>query len=202
MINSYKEYKEYLEADRTSLARKRTVRTLLFDDVWRYQRLMRRLEYLTNCKKNPLARLITAYRFRKLGSRLGFSISINVFGPGLSIAHAGTIVVNSGARIGANCRLHTCVNIGTEAGKRFEAPVIGDNCYIAPGAKIFGNIAIGPNVVIGANAVVNRSFHEGNATLAGVPAKRVSAKTSLGLLIQGHAPLANGAQLAMSRVDP
>jgi len=185
MITSYKEYLQYLEADRISLNRTESLKELLFDDVWKFQRLMRRLEYLTNCKKNIILRKLVAYRYMNLGRRLGFTIPINVFGPGLSIAHAGTIVVNAGARIGANCRLHVCVNIGTEAGKSNEAPNIGDNCYIAPGAKIFGKINLGHNMVIGANAVVNKSFPEGNVTIGGVPAKVISKKTSTGLLIKG-----------------
>jgi serine O-acetyltransferase len=117
---------------------------------------------------------------------LGFSIPINVFGPGLSIAHRGTIVVNHGARVGANCRLHVCVNIGTEAGKSNGAPEIGDNCYIGPGAKLFGPIRLGDNLAIGANAVVNASFPEGNMTIGGVPAKKISDKGSDGLLIVGY----------------
>lgn len=52
-------------------------------------------------------------------------------------------------------------------------PVIGDNCYIGPGAKLFGDIRIGNNVAIGANSVVNKSF-EDNVTIAGVPAKIVN----------------------------
>lgn len=51
MIKSHKDYLEYLEADRISLGLTKSWRTLLFDDVWRFQRLMRKLEYLTNCKK-------------------------------------------------------------------------------------------------------------------------------------------------------
>lgn len=58
------------------------------------------------------------------------------------------------------------------------APVIGDNCYVGPGAKIFGGIVLGDNIVIGANAVVNASFPNGNCTIAGVPAKIISNKTS------------------------
>ena len=54
-----------------------------------------------------------------------------------------------------------------------EAPEIGDNCFIGPGAKIFGKIKIGDNVAIGANAVVNKSFGN-NVTIAGVPAKVVN----------------------------
>jgi serine O-acetyltransferase len=118
--------------------------------------------------------------------RLGFSIPINVFGPGLSIAHRGTIVVNAGTRIGANCRLHVCVNIGAGAGSGGKAPTLGDNCYIAPGAKIFGDVVIGPNTAIGANAVVNKSFPQGGVTIGGVPAKVISNKSSQGLMTLGY----------------
>lgn len=89
----------------------------------------------------------------------------------MSIAHYGSIVVNSTAQIGNNCRIHSCVNIGVQKdGSR--APIIGDNCYIGPGAKIFGDIVIGNNTTIGANAVVCKSF-EGNGTLVGVPAIQI-----------------------------
>jgi serine O-acetyltransferase len=77
------------------------------------------------------------------------------------------------------------VNIGTEAGKSASAPIIGENCYIGPGAKIFGEIVIGPNTVIGANAVVNQSFSEGNQTLGGIPARVISQNSSEGLLTKG-----------------
>jgi serine O-acetyltransferase len=80
------------------------------------------------------------------------------------------------------------VNIGTEAGKSASSPTIGDNCYIGPGAKIFGEIIIGANTVIGANAVVNKSFPEGNQTIAGIPARVISQKSSEGLLIKGFQP--------------
>lgn len=189
MISSHDEYIEYLEADRISLNRKKSLKMYFFDDIWRFQRLMRKLEYLTNCKKNRILKNIVKYQYLKQSLKLGFEIPINVFGPGLSIAHAGTIVVNSGAKVGANCRLHVCVNIGTEAGKDHAAPSIGENCYIGPGAKLFGRIDIGPNMAIGANAVVAKSFPAGNATIGGVPAKIISEKTSDGLLIKGYTKL-------------
>lgn len=189
MISSHDEYIEYLEADRISLNRKKSLKMYFFDDIWRFQRLMRKLEYLTNCKKNRILKNIVKYQYLKQSLKLGFEIPINVFGPGLSIAHAGTIVVNSGAKIGANCRLHVCVNIGTEAGKDHAAPSISENCYIGPGAKLFGRIDIGPNMAIGANAVVAKSFPAGNATIGGVPAKIISEKTSDGLLIKGYTKL-------------
>jgi len=186
VIASHADYKAYLEADRISLNRQRTLANWMFDDIWRFQRTLRKLEYLTNCKKNTLFRNLVKLVFIRQSVRLGFSIPINVFGPGLCIAHYGTIVVNGAARIGANCCLHACVNIGTTAGKTHDAPTVGDNCYIGPGAKLFGKITIGSDMVIGANAVVTKSFPDGSATLGGVPAKIISHNTSRGLLIKGH----------------
>ena len=50
--------------------------------------------------------------------------------------------------------------------------MIGDNVYIGVGAKVLGNIRIGNNVKIGANAVVIKDVPD-NATVVGVPARVV-----------------------------
>lgn len=71
-------------------------------------------------------------------------------------------MVSGGAKVGANCRLHASVNIGTAAGKSADAPHIGDNCHIGSGVKMFGLITLGDNIAIGANAVVNKNFPDGN----------------------------------------
>ena len=117
-------------------------------------------------------------RHLRICDKYGWTIPINVFGPGLSIVHTGTIVVNGSARIGANCRIHVCTNIGQAPINGISgAPILGDNVYIGPGAKLFGPITIGNNVVIGANSVVNRSFGD-SCTIAGVPAKIISSNDS------------------------
>jgi serine O-acetyltransferase len=185
MIKSKDDFKAYCEADCRALQVSRNTLGRFSNEIYVFQMRMRKLEYALNCGKNPLGILYRKILFHKSSVRLGFSISPNTFGPGLSIAHRGTIVVNGGARVGANCRIHVDVNIGTEAGKSDAAPTIGDNCYIGPGAKIFGPIEIGAGSVIGANAVVNKSFSEGNQTLGGIPAKVISDKSSEGLLIRG-----------------
>ena len=184
MIQTYADYQMYLEADRIALG-VRSRWALLHDEIFQFQRLLRKVEFLTNCRKSSLRRRFAAYRFRRLSIKLGFSIPINVFGPGLAILHYGTIVVNSGARIGSNCRIHTGVNIGAQLGSGGAVPKIGHNCYIAPGAKLFGAIEIGDNTAIGANAVVNKSFPEGNVTLGGIPAKVISDKSTAGLFVHG-----------------
>ena len=136
----------------------------------RFLYYLRKAEYYSNSRHtNILLWGYYNYRKRTLGLKLGYSIPINCFGPGLSLPHTGTIVVNGGTQVGANCRLHVNTNIGTSAGGN-KAPQIGDNVYIGPGAILFGDIVIGNNVTIGANATVNKSFEKENCVLAGSPA--------------------------------
>jgi serine O-acetyltransferase len=191
MIRSYADMLAYREADRQQLGRTGRFNAV-YDEVWLFQRLLRRVEFYLNCgsKSNPMTVLLQkyySYRLHRQAVRCGFDIPPNTFGPGLSIAHRGTIVVHSAARVGANCRLHVGVVIGTRPGPTDQVPVIGDNCYIGPGAKIFGDIVIGDNTAIGANAVVNRSFPEGNCTIAGMPAVKVSGTTSAEYIIATRA---------------
>lgn len=195
MIQSKKDYKFYLEADRISkgISEKYSlsdvIKNIFFPDyTWEFQKTLRKLEYYKNCKKNTLFiihRFFITKKFRRLSLKLGFIIPTNVIGPGLSIAHYGPIIVNSGAKIGANCRIHIGVNIGTEAGYSNKAPTIGDNCYLGPGAKIYGSITIANGTAIGANAVVNKSFDEENIAIAGVPAKKIGNVDPLKLIIPG-----------------
>lgn len=185
IIKSKADYQLFVDCDRRSLGLKNQRNWFMLNEVLVFQIRLRRLEFALNCSRNLVRILIRRFLYRRSSSKLGYSISPNTIGPGLSIAHRGTIVVNGGARIGANCRLHVGVNIGTEAGKSDSAPTIGDNCYIGPGAKIFGPITIGSGSVVGANAVVNKSYPIGNQTIAGVPATVISQKSSEGLLIKG-----------------
>ncbi len=127
--------------------------------------------------------------FRRLSIRLGFSVPLNVFGPGLAIVHYGLLVVSPHARIGRDCRVHAGVNIGGTAGfmpaheAAEYAPQIGDGCYIGPGAKIFGRTRIGHDCAIGANAVVNNLETGDGVTIAGIPARVISHKGSRGMIL-------------------
>lgn len=187
MILSKSDYRFYLQQDRTvnGVAKKvgivRNIKNIILPSpIWQFITTLRKVEYLTNCKKGNClyAPILLYYRWKlhKRSIRLGFSIPINVFGPGLSIPHYGTIVVNPNAKVGANCRLHVGVNIGASAGGS-AAPQIGDNVYIGPGAILFGDVSIARNVTIGANATVNRSCEQENVVLAGTPARIVKENT-------------------------
>lgn len=174
MIRSRADLHRYLEADRIGLRRAGTA-PQHYDEVWKFERLLRRVEFLHNTGAGGIVRKYWSWRLHRQAVRCGFEIPLNTFGPGLSIAHRGTVVVHPDARIGSNCRIHVDVVIGNQPGPPPEpVPRIGDNCYIGPGAKIYGGVVLGDNMVIGANAVVNTSFAEGHMTVAGIPARKIS----------------------------
>ena len=192
MIKNKADYQYYIECDRRALSIDELglndkLRARLLPEIWFVEYLMRKTEYYLNCKnqKNPLIKVYTAYlqyRFRTYGYKLGFTLPLNVFGPGLCLCHVGTIVISGKCRFGSNARIHACVNIGTsgeldDAGqwKDTGAPQFGNNVYIGPGAKIYGEISIGNDVAIGANAVVNKDV-EDHVAVAGVPAHIINHK--------------------------
>lgn len=81
-----------------------------------------------------------------------------------------SIFISGDARIGKNCVIFQQVTIGSNtipgsAGR--GAPTIGDNVYIAAGAKIVGNVKIGNNVRIGPNAVVHKDIPNNSVVVVG-----------------------------------
>lgn len=150
-----------------------------------FQRLLRFGEYYEG-RRDPLGRfwfVVLRVRLRLLGERLGFEVPRGVFGPGLSIAHHGTVTVNGEARVGRNCRLDTQTTIADVRGR---TPTIGDDVYIGSGARILGGVTIGDEVAVGANAVVVADVPP-RVTVGGVPAQIISERGSRGVL--GAPPL-------------
>lgn len=90
-------------------------------------------------------------------------------GRGLFIDHGMGVVIGETAILGDNVTLFQGVTLGgtgKETGKRH--PTIGQNVVIGAGAKVLGNINIGDNSYIGANAVVLKDVPH-NSTVVGVP---------------------------------
>lgn len=113
---------------------------------------------------------------------LGMDIQTFNIGEGFYIGHFGQIFVSSQAVIGTNCNISQGVTIGVvNRGKNKGAPVIGDRVYIGPGVKIIGNIKIGNDVAIGANAVVTRDLPD-NSVAVGIPARVISEEGSFGYI--------------------
>lgn len=92
-------------------------------------------------------------------------------GHGLFIDHGMGVVIGETAIIGNDVTMFqgsTLGGTGKETGKRH--PTVGNNVVIGAGAKILGNIVIGDNSYIGANAVVLRPVPP-NTTVVGVPGR-------------------------------
>jgi len=148
---------------------------------------LRKCEYYNNCRHDLIGKIICKFlkmRFVYMNHKLGFSIPLNVFDKGLSIAHYGTIVVNANAVIGKSCRIHEGVTIGVSGddyknGKTGSSAIIGDRVFLASGVKVIGRVKIADGVAIGANSVVVHDILEPDTTWAGVPARKVSEKGSL-----------------------
>ena len=107
--------------------------------------------------------------------RYGIDISRDTrIGSGFYIGHFGGIFVNAGVVIGDNCNISQGVTLGQlNRGPKAGCPVIGNNVYIAPGAKVLGRVYIGDYAAIGANAVVVNDV-AANTSVGGIPARPLS----------------------------
>lgn len=124
---------------------------------------------------------IAKWRLKHYSIKYGISIPYTTsVGEGFYIGHFGGIVVNGLTKIGRNVNISTGVVIGqSNRGDKMGVPVIGNEVYIGPGAKIFGKITVGNNVAIGANAVVTSDIPD-NSVVAGMPAHIISNKGAEG----------------------
>lgn len=87
-------------------------------------------------------------------------------GSGLFIQHGFSTVV-SAKSIGKNCWINQQVTIGFS--NATDCPTLGNNVTVNAGAKVIGNVIVGDNSIIGANAVVVKSVPP-NCTVVGIPA--------------------------------
>jgi serine O-acetyltransferase len=133
----------------------------------------------------PLRLLRPFYMVFKRGIEIYSGASISpraVIGEGLYINHFGSIFVGA-VVIGENCNLSQEVTIGVAGrGSQRGMPTIGNRVYLAAGAKIFGQVTIGDDVAVGANAVVTKSIPD-CAVVAGVPAKVISFRGSFDFIL-------------------
>ena len=94
-------------------------------------------------------------------------------GPGFFIDHGMGVVIGETAEVGADVTLYHGVTLGgTSLNKGKRHPTLGDRVVVGAGAKVLGNIIIGEDSRIGANAVVVKSV-PANAVVVGVPGQIV-----------------------------
>lgn len=183
MIQSKSDLKRYLLNDmsfyKEHSLKSKIIDMIIQDPIYlinKYIYFLRMEEYYSNVKKYNILRFFSLYYLRKknkIGNKLGFKIPRNCFGPGLTIFHHGEIIINENVRVGKNCKLHGGNCIGNN-GFYDSVISIGDNLDMGIGAKIIGDVSLGHNVIIGANAVVTKSFVDGDVTLVGVPARKLN----------------------------
>jgi len=121
----------------------------------------------------PLAKILTWCNFFLFGTEIASNCQI---GSHFYMPHAAGTVIGA-MSIGHHAVIYHQVTLGAKeimfgyAGR----PVVGDNVFIAAGAKVIGDIVIGDGCIIAANAVVNKSTPI-NSLLVGVPAKASPVK--------------------------
>jgi len=95
-------------------------------------------------------------------------------GPRLYIPHPyGTVVMAQ--RIGSDVTLVSNITIGLRKGR--TVPCIGDRVYVGAGARILGDVSVGNDVSIGANAVVIEDVPD-QSLAVGVPARHRPARAA------------------------
>ena len=181
MLKTKEDLKYYIEQDRLNLHIDH-LKPLWNDEIWKYEIILRKHEYYFNKEKKNIIDKIKLRHFSRLHHKLSMkyttSIPINVCGPGLSIAHFGSIYVNSKCVIGKNLRIQSGVTIGGSYSTPGKFPILGDNVYVGTGAKIIGGVSIADDVAIGANAVVVKDILEPATSHAGVPSHKTSNHSS------------------------
>lgn len=149
--------------------------------VFRYMILLRKLEYCCACRDSAvsgLSRILYAQKVKILdrkknilGMQLGIEIPINHVVPGVRIAH-GNVILNG--YVGKDCIFHGNNVLGNKkTGDRNAVPKLGNQVDVGVGAVIIGNVEIADRCVIGAGAVVTKSFLTPGSIIAGVPAREI-----------------------------
>lgn len=117
-----------------------------------------------------VGRILRAIQTMLYSIELGVDIEL---GPGVYFVHSLGTVVGSGAIVHEGCVLYGNNTIGAAHHK--DSPVIGPGVKIGAGARVLGEITIGANVAIGANAVVTKSFPD-HQVIGGIPAKVIAQR--------------------------
>ncbi|RME70107.1 MAG: serine O-acetyltransferase [Chloroflexi bacterium] len=94
-------------------------------------------------------------------------------GPGFFIDHGMGVVIGETTEIGEDVTLYHGVTLGGTSWKKEKRhPTLGNRVVVGAGAKILGNITIGDDCRIGANAVVVKSTPP-NSVVVGIPGEVV-----------------------------
>ena len=114
-------------------------------------------------------------------STIYFSCEVDTgskLGPGIYIPHPFGIIIGDGVQIDGNVTILQGVTLGRRTTEEKSVMRICSGTSVNAGAKIIGNITIGHNCQIGANAVVLVDVPD-NYTAVGVPARLLPPKNHI-----------------------
>lgn len=176
---SWKALKYFITRDFERINRritfKKLFRSLLFEPGFKYVFLMRITRYAFINRKHALYAFSRTV-LKHYGYKYSFDISYRAeILPGFAIGHWGYIVIQASTVIGSNCFVRPGVVMGKKSVYEGGSQIIGDNVEFGAGAKCIGQITIGNDVTIGANAVVTKDVPD-NCVVAGVPARIVKQR--------------------------
>lgn len=160
--------------------------TVILKDIHRWKEILR----LSGDDEQILKQLLNGYKeFRNLyiyrnGHRKYYWRLVKAFyrpldslwittpriGGGLFIQHGFSTYI-AAESIGENCWINQMVNIGYKDDGRPAR--LGSNVTVACGAVVVGDITVGDNSIIGANAVVTKDVAPGSV-MGGVPAHKLN----------------------------
>ena len=129
------------------------IKDFLFQHRLRYMVYFR---YAQNTK-NPLLKFFCEYKLFRLCRKYGIEIKTSTkIGKGFSMIHPYNITVSPYATIGNYVTMLKGSTIGLNSGGNHSgAPIIGNRVYIGINSTIIGGIAIGDDVLIAPNTMVN-----------------------------------------------
>ena len=179
MIKTRKDLKIYLEYEK-KLYKIRFFAIILPSikeqyNLYRYNYILRHLEYCINTNKK-LGKILWKIKLKIYQKRMNIFVPANTCDIGLHFIHYGYRLINGKAKIGKDFVMHANTYV-VAGGTNDDVPTIGNNVVMGVNAVVLGNAIVGDNIAIAAAAVVNKNFAEGNMTIGGIPAKKISGNT-------------------------
>lgn len=190
-IKSKADFRSVCQKDKITCFGKQSVKLeYLFRNPFKHKlyklfKYIRKYEYLCykrDSAKNHLVSKLFSFRVKlcdakknKLSLILKIEISPFSCGENIRICHPNVII---NGYVGNGCVFHGNNVIGNKnTGDKYAIPKIGNNVDIGIGTIVIGDIEIADNCVIGAGAVVTKSFTVPGTVIAGVPAKEISQRS-------------------------
>ncbi len=150
--------------------------------LWQAVRNLRKYEFmcaLRDKSKNPITAHIRAFcvklsdrKMNKSFEKVDVELTPMMIQKNIRICHDNVVIFGY---VGENCTFHGNNVVGNKrTGAHNEVPKIGSNVDVGYGAMIIGDVEIADNCVIGAGAVVTKSFTDEGSIIVGVPARAIN----------------------------